>query len=497
MFNPIFTDPNNAILKDRLARVSEQLRNLTLATAEEYQAEVYSEVNAVLSLGIAMTPLSPVASEGPAIIGDVSINYELLNNDAQDIANELLRIEDAAATFFNLAATSQNQLRQQIRESIYASNQQRYSEDFLNSNKLTGITGSLDFNAGVATNALLTETIVSPVFSIGPNSIGSIDPDGPLVNLTDGRVDTSFVWNGSTLELVFTFSTPQIMNRIILNMDTYAGLEIDTFTTSPDGTFIEDVLLDMNVDRILLDGTSSKFSGDVVIDFPPRHVQTARVIILDRVGNGLISFRELVCHKRRYSSTGQLTSVAINSPTGTVLFTTQQNVFDPFTSISHQISYDGTQFTAITPGTEITPIRYPFFYRAVLERSSSRFNASQGPLIQSPLDPIGSNNYTLVSTTTTPLGNGIIERLLQVDSVTGPIVLRDTPMPNTLVVQEGSVILSLSAGDYSFTNNTIAFPGPVTGLTISYQTTSLGQAAVKDREEYYTPFLYEFKFEKV
>lgn len=497
MFNPVFTDPNNALLKDRLARISSQLRNLVLSTAEEYQAEVYSAVNAVLSLGIAMTPLAPVASEGPAVVGDAATNYEFLNNDAQDIANELLRIEDAAASFFNLAATSQNQLRQQIREFVFASNQQRYSEDFLNSSKLPSVTANIDFSAGLATNSLLDETQVSPTFSIGPGSIGAIDSTSSLDNLTDSRVDTALVWSGTALELVLTFDTPQIMNRISLNLDTYAGLEIDTFTTSPDGTLVEDVLADMDLDRILLDGTSSKFSGDVVIDFPPRHVKTARVLIFDRVGQGLISFREFSCFKRRYSSTGQLTSSAITVPTGTVVFSTQQNVFTPLVSITHQISYDGTQFTAINPGDIITLSSSPFFYRAVLERSSSRFDSVQGPLVQSPLDPIASPNYVLITTTTTPLGNGIIERTLQVNNVTGPIVIRDTPMPNTLVIQEGSVILSSTAGDYSFVNNTITFPQPVTGLTISYQTTSLGSAALKDREEFYTALLYEFKFEKV
>lgn len=496
MFNPVFTDPNNALLKDRLDRISEQLRTLTLSTVEDYQADVYSAVNAVLSLGLAMTPLQPIGQEGPATVGDASDNYTILNNDAQDIANEILRIEDNASQLFNLAATSQNQLRQQIREFVFASNKTRYVEDFLNTNALGSVTATIDFNAGLATNTLLDETDLSPVITVGTDAVGSIDSSSSLANLTDGRVDSTFTWNGATLELVLTFPTPQIMNRLSLNLDNYNELEIDTFTTSPDGTLVEDVLGDLNVDRILLDGTSSKFSGDIIIDFPPRHVSSARLIINDRVGNGLIALRELACTLRRYSTTGLLTSNAINAPTGNVLFTTQENTFSPFVSITHQISYDGTQFIAITPNTVIALQSNPFFYRAVLERNTSAFETTSGPLIQSPLDPIASSNYTLVSTTTTPSGNGISQRTLLINNVTGPIILRDNPMPNTLIVQEGSVILSIEDGDYTFNDNTVSFPSGVTGLTISYQTTSLGATAVKDREEYYTSLLYEFKFEK-
>lgn len=491
--NPVFTDPNNALLKDRLARISENLRNLVLSTADEYQAMVYSAVNSVLSLGIAMTPLIPVTAAGPAVIGDVVNNYTILNNDAEDIASELLRIENSTADFFNLAATSQNQLRQQIREFIFSSNQQRYSEEFLNSNNLTSVTASLDFNAGLAANSLIDETDLSPTFSAGQNSVGTVDPNNPITNMADGRVDTAFVWNGATLELILTFPSAQIMNRVTVNMDTYDGLEIDTFTTSPDGTLVEDVLSDMGVDRIELDGTSNKFSGDVILDFPPRHALTARIVIIDRSGNGIITFREFGCSARRYTSTGQLTSLAITAPTGTVLFESNQNVFAPYVSITHQISYDGTQFSAITPGT-IVLMQSPFYYRAVLERSTARFNAPPTALAQTPLDPVASPNYTLSTTTTTPLGNGIIERILVINSITGPVVIRDTPMPNTLSIQEGSVILSQVDGDYSFSSNTITFPTSVTGVTISYQTSSLGASALKDREEYYTSLLYGITF---
>lgn len=494
-FNPIFTDPGNAILKDRLSRVSQNLRNLKLSTAEDYQAQVYSTVNAVLSLGESMTPLVPIGSEGPAVVGDAATNYTILNNDAEDIANELLRIEDAAASLFNLAATSLNQLRQQVREFAFASTKQRYIEDFLNSSQLQSTTATLDFNAGLATNSLLDEQELSPTISIGSNSVGALAAGSSLISLSDGRVDTAMVWNGATIELIFTFPTAQLVNRVKLNLDSYAGLEIDALVTSPDGTLIEDVLADLGVDRILLDGTSGKFSGDVIIDFPPRHTANMRMVIRDRVGDAVIALRALELWQRRYSSTGQLTSNAIKHPDVKVLFTTQQNVFPPFASITHQISYDNVSFAAIQPGSVIALVQSPFYYRAILERSSARFNTSRGPLAQTPLDPVSTANYKVGSTTTVPLGNNIIERTIVVNDVIGPIVLREDPLPNTLQIQEGSVVLNQANSDYTFSNNTISFPVAVTGITISYQTTALGSAAIADREEYYTALLYNVQFE--
>lgn len=490
-----FTDSNNALLKDRLARISAELRGLVLSTADEYQAQVYSKVNSVLTLGMAMTPLKPVSGQGPAIVGDVSDNYTILNNDSQDIANELLRIEDAAASLFNLSATSQNQLRQQIREFIYLLNPNLWDEEFLNANQLSAYTASLDYNAGLATLPVLDESVAVPTYMAGTNSVGSLDPSSSFDYLSDGRTDTALIWNGTSLELIFTFSTPTIINRLEMSLDNYDGMEIDSFITSPDGNTVQDVLVDLGVQSIELDGTSSKFSGDVIIDFPPRHVKLAKIVINDLVGAELIAIRGITISARRYSDTAQLTSDAISQPSGSVLFSTTQTVFDPYVSITHQISYDNTSFSAINPGQTITLSSSPFYYRAILERNVSAFSNSQGPLVQSPLDPVASPYYTLTNTTSVPLGTGIIQRTLQLSDVSGPIVLRETPLPNTLVIQEGAVVLSIANGDYTFTDNTIVINGGGTGIVVSYQTSSLGTAAVADLKEYYTPLLYGYKFE--
>jgi hypothetical protein len=195
-----------------------------------------------------------------------------------------------------------------------------------------------------------------------------------------------------------------------------------------------------------------------------------------------------------------LTSIPITSPTGTVVFTTNQEAFYPYVSITHQISYDGTQFSAINPGDTISLISSPFYYRATLSTNVSQFTNPQGALIQSPLDPVASPYYSLSTSTTTPLGSGLLQRTLQFSSVNGPIVLRDTPLANTLIIQQGAVIQSIVSGAYTYssTTNTIAFAAgslPLSGITVSYQTSSLGNAAIQDLQTYYTPLLYEYLFE--
>lgn len=495
MFNPTFTDESNAILKNRLSRISSQLRNIVLSTAEDYQAKVYSDVNSVLDVGEGVSPLKSIESQGPAIVGDVEANYTILNNDADDIASEVLSVEDATSTLFNLAAASQNQLRQQIRESLYASTGQVFQENFLNAKQVASNTATLDFNAGVATNTLLDEKKLAPVFSAGPNSTGSIDTNNSLDNLSSKTVGTTMKWNGATLELILTLSAPQIVNRLYVNLDDYQEIEIDTFTTSPDGTVIVDVLEDLGVRQVLLNATSNKFSGDVIIDFPPRYCSTLRIILFDRVGQGTIVLRSLSISQRRYQATGQLTSIPITKPTGVVSLSATALMFSPYTSVTHQISYDGVSFSAISPGSKITLLTSPFYHRVLLSTNTSVFSNPQGPLNQSPLDPVSSSNYSLSTVTTIPLGNGIVERTLQINSVTGPIVLRDVANPNSIIVQEGSVILSAANGDYSYASGTFTFPEEVTGITISYQTSALGPVANTDLLSYYTPLLYEYKFE--
>ena len=71
------------LLNARLAQAEAGLRGTPVVTREDLLATVYSALNAVLSLGNNVTPLLPVACEGPTIAGDLNGNFQLLNQDAQ------------------------------------------------------------------------------------------------------------------------------------------------------------------------------------------------------------------------------------------------------------------------------------------------------------------------------------------------------------------------------------------------------------------------------
>src|ERR1039458_4108992 len=107
------------LLNARLAQAEASLRGTPVVTREDLLSTVYSALNAVLALGNNVTPLLPVAREGPAIAGDLNGNFQILNQDAQAIIRQLIGTENDAATLFNLFASTQNNLRQTVRQVIY------------------------------------------------------------------------------------------------------------------------------------------------------------------------------------------------------------------------------------------------------------------------------------------------------------------------------------------------------------------------------------------
>jgi hypothetical protein len=494
MFSSIFDDPKNEFLRDRLARLSDEISRLELSTREEFLAEIYSRVNRVLAMGTAMQPLVPVTAEGPAKIGDLVDNFTRLNQDGSDIAGHLLRMEDVAASLYNLAATTQNNIRQTVRSRAFASDELRYIEGFVNLNNLeAGASEMVDVNAGIATLPLVQENKLEPVISIGDNSIGEevVGVDA----LTDDRIETALQWKGTKLELILTFPKAEIVNRIKLEMDDYQGLEITEFTTSPDGSLVEDVLADVGERSIHLNGISSKYSGDAILDFNPRHCKVLRLVLEDRVDIENIALRSLSVFSRRYQSTGTLASAKINAPSGTILFTTEQLTKSPLTSISHQISYNGVNYSAIVPGSTIPLTSVPFWYRAIFERYSSRFEDASTPVAPTNADPLSNPSYVMVTSNSIPLGGGILERTLHFQTIDGPVPFRESPLPGTLKIQEGSVLLG--DNDYAFNNNVLSFADPRGNITVTYQTSSLGQAAISERREFYTPLLKQVVFKKV
>ena len=488
MYSILRDDPQHELVRNRLERLLGEIRALRLSTREEYQAEVFSRVNGVLALGNHMLPLVPIPAEGPAVVGHVSENFGRLNHDALDIANQLLLVESSAAQMYNLAAASQNALRQQIRESLYGSNSRRFCEAFVHGRQLAERTVAVDFDAAVASLPLVNDTTLTPTVSIGAGSVGDVvvGPDA----LFDEQLETAFVFEGTTLELVLTFDKPEIVNRLHLELDDYQGLELTTLTSSPDGSVFEDVLADLGVRTLLLNGATGKYSGDVVLDFPPRHVKQMRVVLDDRVDVSRIALRSLTMSRRQYHALGTLVTCPIRLVgSGRYLFSTTEQVFEPFTTITHQLSTDGVHFSNISTGEVVATT--PFWYKALLQRGSSAFNEESSALGGSDLAL--TEHYKVRRLSTVSLGAGVIERTLVLETVSGPVQLRDVPLPNTFRVQEGSVYLV--PGEYTFNAGILSFPTSKTLITVTYQTSALGAAALAARKDFYTPLLYEVRFE--
>ena len=486
------SDPTQTLMMNRLNRIAPTLRTLGYSTKEDYQTAVYSLVNGVLNLGNTMQPPKPMGSEGPTIVGDVSVNTAQLNQDARDIASEVIAMENEAAQIYNLAAASLNQIKQQVRETIYTCTSTRYIEDFVNTKNISSSsTANVDCNTGVATLPVLNTTEVSPVVSIGSNSVGS--PVTAISNLTDGQVQTAFTWSGSNLELLLTFPSSNIINRLVLAPDEYDGMEITTIVTSPDGTLYQDVLLDISQDSILLDGICGKYSGVLILDFPPRHTSTMKIVIKDTSGEGIISLRSLSIYQLQYDTSAVFVGSRMSSPIGTVNFTTQQLDWSPMVSLSHQISYDSSTYIPIIPNTQITIPNGNFWYRCIMNLNSTAFNMSSQTINSNVLDPAYSANYSLSNTTYIPLGNGTSQRVLTFSYVSGPIPIRETPLPGTLQITVGSVYLT---SGYTFANQVLTLSGTQSNVTVSYITSSLDSASISDLKDYYSPILQEVKFEK-
>lgn len=504
MFNPIFsTVTTSQIIINRLARLQAVLRNFVAYTTVDYQAKVYSTVNRVLNLGNKMIPVFNFGKETPAIVGDVTIPLNNLSNDGQDIAAEIAAIETQIAQFYNLAAGVQNTLRQTVREQIYRSISTLYIEDFVNSNQLqTGYTTSIDFNAGVATCPLISDSIVTPsAIIVGPSSISStatanVNYD-PIKLLNHSSQITNVVtWIGSKVELQISFAVPTPINRLILYQDNYEGLVISSLSSSPDGIFFDKIDAELFSTDMILDAQSSKFSGDVIIDFNPRTVSVIKLVIADLTGQGFISLRGLDIHRRLYNSAGQFTSKPITTPTGTVIFNTLQRIATQLTTITHQLSYDGVHFFVIQPGEQISLVSSPFWYRAQLDRIVDSFNSAASPLTPDTGDPSISVNYVVSTINTTNLNGGVLQRNISFTTVSGAITFNESPIPGTLAVYYGSVLQTPTA--YSFSNNVLTLGSlPQSNVTVRYQSSTFGTAGLISLQNYFSPYLFESTFGRV
>src|SRR5450756_1683757 len=390
----ITTTGAQELLAARLAQAEASLRGIPVTTREDLLATVYSALNAVLSLGNNTTPLFPVAREGPAIAGDLNDNFRILNQDAQAIIKQLLGTENDAATLFNLFASTQNNLRQTIRERIYTSGSRRYVEEFISNTKLGACSAVVDFNAGVVSLPLVSEMFVQPdSIDFGVACVGALGA-GTTDLLLDGLTETSMTWTGSRLELVFNFNTIQILNRFRIDLAGYQGLVVEEFSSSPDGVLREDLLAELPPSSRSLDGPS-----------------------------------------------GQVQSQQITQPLGNVVFRAAQHTADKLTSITHQVSTDNIHYQSVAPGQTLT-LAVPYWYRGILTRQDSNFDQAAAPVDMPGTHPGLNPDYTLQSTATTDLGGGIIERTLNFSAITGPVQLEETPLDGTLVVFNGTVPVS-------------------------------------------------------
>jgi hypothetical protein len=496
----ITTTGAQELLNARMAQAEASLRGTPVVTREDLLATVYSALNAVLALGNNITPLLPVAREGPAIAGDLNGNFQILNQDAQAIIRQLIGTENDAATLFNLFASTQNNLRQTIREAVYTSGSRRYVEEFISNTKLGACSATVDFNAGVAALPLVSETFLQPVsIDFGVACVG--DPTklvGTTDLLLDGKTETSMTWIGSKLELVFNFSKIQVLNRLRIELAGYQGLVVEEFSSSPDGVIREDLLADLQPSSESLDGSSGKFSGDWIADFDLRYCSQVRLIVSDRVGVS-ISLRNIQFSQRTVSPSGQVQSLQITQPLGTVVFRAAQHMADQLTAIAHQVSTDNVHYQSVMPD-QVLALAVPYWYRAVLTRIDANFDQAAAPLDLPGADPIGFvqgtvADYVLQNTATTDLGGGTIERTLNFSVISGPVQLEETPLDGTLVVFSGALLIP--AGQYSMTKNKITFTGPVTGIMIRYQTSAFARAGLPARKNFYSPLLFEVRFERL
>ena len=450
-------------------------------------AEVYSELNGVLALGNDVSPLRPIAREAPAIADDVQENFQTLNQDAQGIAQQLLDVENSAAGLYKLFTSSQNNLRQMIREQLYQPSQRRYSEEFINSKRLDAQTSArIDYNAGVATAPLLKETAVIPDSAkTGVASVGSSTTDIGL--LLDGLAETALVWTGSQVELVFTFNSPQIVNRVSISLPAHQGLTVVEFTSSPDGVLREDLLADLPAENGSVDGSAGKYSGDWIADFDPRSVQQLRIVLADFVGSPRITIRDVSFSQRTFGNSATAQSLRIAAPQGTVLFRAEQHFAATLTSISHQMSTDGVHYTAIVPGQQLAVGNGGFWYRASMQRLDANFDQAASPLDLSSEDPTIDPAAAVANIVTVDLGHGILERTINLTAVSGTITLNETPLAGTLAVYQGTVALAPPA--YMVSGNAIALQ-PLQRITLRYQTSSYANAGLSARKNYFTPYLY-------
>jgi hypothetical protein len=490
MYDSKMTAGEQELLSARLSQAVNELRQKTFSTRQRALAEIYSAINRVLSLGNRMSPLAPIPAFGPATTGNLARNFSILNEDCAAIIEQLLDTENDASGLYNSFAAAQNVLRQAIRERLVASSARSYREPFITDSQieLATATASIDYNAGLATTALLSETFLKPdSYATHPLTAGTPADGSTLEALFDSIPTTSFIWNGEVLDLVLTFTKPTILNTIKLELIGYQGLVIERCSVTADGIDVHDLLAELPAGSRSLDGDSSKFSGDWYALFQPRHVSQLRITIRDIVAGKQIQVRNLILSQRKYGATGQVTSRQISTPLGIVRFAAEGRTAAKLTSITHQISKDRQTYQVIQPG-DLLNLTGPFWYRAVLSRLESNFSQGSSPLA----NPGPSDTYTLGSFTSTDLGGGVVSRKAAFNTVSGSVDLGEQPLAGSVSISVGSTPLAPSA--YTLAGSVLTFTTSYSNLALNYMTSAYGLAGLASRQNYFTPYLDNVAF---
>ena len=100
-----------------------------------------------------------------------------------------------------------------------------------------------------------------------------------------------------------------------------------------------------------------------------------------------------------------------------------------------------------------------------MQRLDGNFGQAAGPLTMPGQDPSINSGTTIANITTVDMGNGVLQRSINLTAASGTITLNETPLGGTLVVYQGTVVLQPSG--YSVSGNTITFPLAMRGAMVS------------------------------
>jgi len=92
------------------------------------------------------------------------------------------------------------------------------------------------------------------------------------------------------------------------------------------------------------------------------------------------------------------------------------------------MSTDGVHYTAIVPGQQIDVGSGGFWYRAAMQRLDANFGEAAGPLTMPGQDPSINTGTVIANITTVDMGNGVLQRSINLTDASGTMTLNETPL---------------------------------------------------------------------